>query len=88
MFTYYKMKYLLIIMRMNQVRQVGKLTTEICKALVDEFYAVTEEEICRAMVFLLEGEKTVSEGAGALSVAAVMSGKVSYIAFAASSLSS
>ena len=44
---------------------------------MDEFVSVTDEEICRAILFLLEGEKTVAEGAGACSIAALTSGKVS-----------
>ncbi len=59
-----------------KVRKVGKITSEICRDLVDEWVSVTEEEICRAILLLLEGEKTVSEGAGAASVAALISGKV------------
>lgn len=35
---------------------------------------VTDEEICNAILFLLEGEKTVTEGAGAAGVAAILSG--------------
>lgn len=58
------------------VRKVGDLTYEICKELVDEWVTVTDEEICRAILFLLEGEKTVSEGAGAAGVAALMAGKI------------
>ena len=38
--------------------------------------SVSDEEICRAILFLLEGEKTVAEGAGAVCVAALMSGKI------------
>lgn len=59
------------------VRNVGTLTTEICRTHVDEFVSVSDEEICRAILFLLEGEKTVAEGAGAVCVAALMSGKIS-----------
>lgn len=58
------------------VRKVGKITSEICKEYVDDWATVTEEEICRAILFLLEGEKTVAEGAGAAGVAAIMAGKL------------
>lgn len=61
------------------MRRVGKITYEICKELVDEWVTVSDEEICRAILFLLEGEKTVAEGAGAAGVAALHSGKVSDI---------
>ncbi len=55
---------------------MGKITTEICKEYVDEWVTVTEEDICRAILFLLEGEKTVAEGAGAAGVAALLCGRV------------
>ena len=58
------------------VRKVGKLTAELCRQYVDDFVTVTDEEICRAMLFLLEGEKCVAEGAGAAGVAALLSGKI------------
>ncbi len=61
---------------MLQVRKVGKITREMCAELVDEWVTVTEEEICRAILFLLEGEKTVAEGAGAAGIAALLAGKV------------
>ena len=61
------------------VRRVGKITMEICKDLVDEWVTVTDDEICRAILFLLEGEKTVAEGAGAAGIAALQSGKISDI---------
>lgn len=60
----------------QQVRQVGELTSRMCTQLVDDYVTVTDEEICRAMVFLLEGEKTVTEGAGAACVAALLTNKV------------
>jgi threonine dehydratase len=58
------------------VRRVGKITYELCKELVDEWVGVTEEEMYKAILFLLEGEKTVAEGAGAAGVAALLAGKV------------
>lgn len=58
------------------VRLVGEKTTEICKVLVDDWVTVSEEDMCRAMLLLLEGEKTVTEGAGAAGVAALMAGKL------------
>jgi len=58
------------------VRKVGKITLDICKHYVDEWVTVTEEDICRAILFLLEGEKTVSEGAGAAGIAALLSGRI------------
>jgi len=58
------------------VRKVGELTSQICRQYVDQWVTVTDEEICRAMLFLLEGEKCVAEGAGAAGIAALISGKI------------
>ncbi|HVJ16419.1 MAG TPA: pyridoxal-phosphate dependent enzyme, partial [Polyangiaceae bacterium] len=54
------------------VRQVGDLTREIVRRLIDDVVLVDEEEIADAMVRLLEGEKTVAEGAGAVGIAALL----------------
>ncbi len=57
------------------VRRVGEKPLEACLAVVDEIVTVEDDEIARAIVFLLENEKTVAEGAGAAGVAAVISEK-------------
>jgi len=44
---------------------------------VDQILLVTEDEVAEAMVFLLERSKLVVEGAGAVGVAALLSGKLS-----------
>jgi threonine dehydratase len=54
------------------VRDVGALTLEICRRRVDEVLLVEEEQIERAVVALIEIEKTVAEGAGAAGLAAVL----------------
>ncbi len=54
------------------VRDVGELTLEIVRRLVDEVLLVGEETIERAIVALIEIEKTVAEGAGAAGLAAVL----------------
>lgn len=54
----------------------GELTFELCQKYVDDIVTVSEDEICAAMLALMEGQKTVSEGAGATTVAACMFGKV------------
>ncbi|RYG58599.1 pyridoxal-phosphate dependent enzyme, partial [archaeon] len=61
------------------VRRVGAKTMEVCKHLVDDWVAVSEEDICRAILFLLEGEKTVAEGAGAAGVAALLNGSLTHL---------
>jgi threonine dehydratase len=50
----------------------GELTLPIISKYVDEMVTVTEEQIAFAMMFMLEREKMVVEGAGAASLAAVL----------------
>jgi threonine dehydratase len=59
------------------VKQPGTLTTRILEELLDEIVTVTDEEIARAIVLLLERVKLVVEGAGAASVAALLAGRLS-----------
>ncbi len=54
------------------VKEPGKLTLEIVKKLVTDILLVDEGDIEEAIVMLLEIEKTVVEGAGAVSLAALM----------------
>ena len=54
----------------------GELTFELCQKYVDEIVTVSEDEIAAAILALMEGQKTVAEGAGATTVAACMFGKV------------
>ncbi|MDO6658182.1 MULTISPECIES: threonine ammonia-lyase [Bacillaceae] len=54
------------------VKEAGKLTFPIIEELVDDMLTVSEEEIAAAIVFMLERHKTLVEGAGAASVAAVL----------------
>lgn len=58
------------------VKKPGDLTFECCRKYVDEVVTVAEDEIATAILTLMESQKTVAEGAGATSVAAVMFGKV------------
>ena len=58
------------------VKKPGALTFELCSRYVDEIVTVSEDEIASAMLQLIEGQKTVAEGAGATPVAAVMFGRV------------
>ena len=58
------------------VKEPGQLTFDTCSKYVDEIVTVTEDEICAAILKLIESEKMVAEGAGATSVAAVMFNKV------------
>ncbi|WP_242392954.1 threonine ammonia-lyase [Anaeromyxobacter oryzisoli] len=58
------------------VKRAGDLTFEHVRALVDEIVTVSEEEIASAILYLLEKEKTVAEGAGAVGVAALMQRRI------------
>jgi threonine dehydratase len=58
------------------VKRAGELTFEHVQRYVDEIVTVSEEEIASAILYLLEKEKTVAEGAGAVGVAALMNHKV------------
>ena len=58
------------------VKKPGGLTYQLCKQYVDEIVTVTEDEISAAILALMEKHKLVTEGAGAVSVAAAMFGKV------------
>jgi threonine dehydratase len=54
------------------VKAPGRITTEIVAALVDDIVLVTEEQIEQAVSLLITIEKTVTEGAGAACLAAVL----------------
>ncbi len=54
----------------------GNLTFELVEKYVDEVVTVSEDEICAAILTLLEKSKTVAEGAGATPVAACLYNKV------------
>ncbi len=58
------------------VKRVGDLTFPIIQRLVDDIVTVGEEEIAAAILLLLERRKTVVEGAGAVGMAALMTGRV------------
>ena len=58
------------------VKQPGDLTYDICSKYVDEIVTVTDDEISAAILALMETQKLVAEGAGAVSVAAALFNKV------------
>ena len=58
------------------VKEPGKLTYETCANYVDDIVTVSDDEICAAILRLIEREKLASEGAGATAVAAVMFDKL------------
>lgn len=58
------------------VKEPGLNTYDLCNRYVDEIVTVTDDEIASAILYLLEKQKLVSEGAGAVPTAAVMAGKI------------
>jgi len=58
------------------IKQPGAITQPLLATLLDGLHTVTEEELARAIVFLAERSKLVAEGAGAATVAALMSGRL------------
>ena len=61
------------------VKRPGDLTFALCQQYVDDIVTVRDDVIAAAILALLEDQKTVAEGAGAVSVAAVMFGKVDLV---------
>ncbi len=58
------------------VKEPGAHTFELVSKYVDGIVTVTEDEICAAILAMLEQQKLISEGAGAVAVAAAMYNKV------------
>lgn len=58
------------------VRDTSPITLEYILKYVDTFEGVCEDEIASAILFLLEKQKVLVEGAGAVGVAALMHGKI------------
>jgi len=57
------------------VKTAGKLTSEIVKRYVDDIVTVEEDEIANAVLLLLEIEKIMVEGSGAVPLAALIKNK-------------
>ncbi len=58
------------------VKAPGETTFELVSQYVDEIVTVTDDEISAAILALMEQQKLVTEGAGAVAVAAAMFNKV------------
>lgn len=58
------------------VKSPGEITYDICSKYVDDIVTVTEDQIATAILTLMERQKLVAEGAGAVSVAALMFNKL------------
>ena len=59
-----------------KVKEPGEHTFEYCKKYVDDIVTVTDDEVSSAILALIEQHKMIAEGAGAVSVAAVMFDKI------------
>ena len=59
-----------------QVKTPGDLTFDLVRQYVDDVVTVKEGEIASAILTILEKQKLVAEGAGAVGIAAAMYGKV------------
>src|SRR5271155_437784 len=59
------------------VRRAGEHTLPLVQRYVDELVTVDEEEIANAILLLLEREKTLAEGAGAVALASLLQHKTS-----------
>lgn len=59
------------------IKRPGPLNWELMDRYVDEVVVVDEEEIGHAILVLLERVKLVAEGAGAVGLAALLSGRIS-----------
>ena len=55
-----------------QVKTPGELTYQLCEEYVDDIVTVSEDETAAAILSLMENQKLVAEGAGAVPVAAVL----------------
>jgi threonine dehydratase len=60
------------------VKRPGENTFRIIRTLVDEVVLVEEEEIAQTIVLLLERSKLLVEGAGAVTLAALLHGKTTF----------
>lgn len=54
------------------VKHPGDITFQMCQQYVDEIVTVSDDEIATAILALIEQQKMVAEGAGAVAVAACM----------------
>jgi threonine dehydratase len=60
------------------VRRAGEITFPLVRKYVDDIVTVDDEEIANAILLLLEKEKTLTEGAGAVATAAIAQHKIPY----------
>ena len=61
------------------VKKPGDITYELCKKYVDDIVTVTDDEVSSAILALIEEQKLIAEGAGAVAVAAALFNKVDVV---------
>ncbi len=71
-----RLKYVSTIADGIAVKEPGVNTYEFCNKYVDDIVTVTDDEVSSAILSLIEQQKLIAEGAGAVSVAAAMFNKV------------
>lgn len=59
-----------------KVKEPGENTFDLVRNYVDEIVTVSDDEVAGAILHLIESQKLITEGAGAVSVAAVMYDKL------------
>jgi threonine dehydratase len=62
------------------VGKAGEIPFEIARTRIDRLIQVSEEELCTAVLRLVELEKSVVEGAGAAPLAACLNGRINELA--------
>ena len=58
------------------VKNPGEITYEMCNQYVDDIFTVSDDETATAILTLMEQQKLVAEGAGAVAIAAAMFDKI------------
>ena len=58
------------------VKEPGANTFDYCSRYVDGIVSVTDDQVCAAILTLIEKQKMIAEGAGAVSFAAVLFNKI------------
>ena len=58
------------------VKKPGELTYKICRDYVDQIVTVSDKEVANAILMLLERSKMTVEGAGAVTLAALLNNKI------------
>jgi threonine dehydratase len=61
------------------VKKAGSKTFELIRKYVDEIVTVSEDDIAKSILFLLEKSKVSAEGAGATPVAAILADRINLI---------